>query len=170
MQAEQAIGAIALIVVLVALKAGTIGMAMWLHATYADRMGRIGELYRARATECFIVGLINTVVLFFIGLLLIGTKVLSLLGLMVWGVVIVMAVFGYSAAYRHVGERVFGPSTTAARTVLLGGITAEAAFLAPLIGQLFSIGVLLRGIGAVVLTVLSRKAGVKPIPATAEIE
>ncbi|GMV99435.1 MAG: hypothetical protein AMXMBFR84_05740 [Candidatus Hydrogenedentota bacterium] len=159
MQPERALGAIALMLVLLAFKAGHVGMAVWLHAAYSERMQRISLLYRTRAVECAVIGLVNTLVLFFVGLLLISTRVLALVGLLIWGSVIVMAAFGYAAGYRRLGERMIDPDATTTRIVLLGGIAAESAFLAPVIGQLFSISVFLRGVGAVVLTTISKKAG-----------
>lgn len=149
---------IALLCTGLALKVGFVGMAVWLNLTFPNFMQRAFDAYQTRVRRCVLLGTLNFIAIIVVGLILLKTKVLGLVGLVVLAMLMSMIVAGYAVAYRDIGMRLgeSSASKSNARLVLLGGIAAEAAFLAPILGQVFSLAVLFRGLGAVVISVLSR--------------
>jgi len=102
---------------------------------------------------------VNALAVLFLCAVLFGTQLepLGLLGLALLLSLAALAMVGYSLSYHDLGRQLRDERAwTPARTILLGGIAAEAAFMAPVIGQVFSIGVLFRGLGAVVSAMLWR--------------
>jgi len=97
------------------------------------------------------------------GLLLVSTEVLALFGLALLLALGTMMVVGYGIAYRSLGLRLaMDPAAEKPlHSTLCGGAVAESAFCVPVIGQLLSLGVLFRGLGAVVITVLTRQSKVQ---------
>ena len=45
------------------------------------------------------------------------------------------------------------------RDTLIGGLVIESAFYVPIVGQIFSLGFLFRGLGALLLTLITREKG-----------
>ncbi len=154
---------------LAAVKAGFIGMAVWFHVAFPRAAGRTLQMYQTRGAKCFWVGMINTVVGLFLALSMIASGALALIGLLLIAALLVLASMGYAAAYQSLGLRA-APSTVSqsqTRTVLWGGIVAELAFLVPVLGQILSLGVLFRGVGAAVLVLIAwRRNSRESAPAT----
>jgi hypothetical protein len=139
---------------------GLPGMAVWLNTTYPRACERMCTIYRTRGTQCLILGAVNVIVGFLLATVLGETKLapLGILAVLILVALGVLAVMGFAAAFRAFGERLVSDPATAnpAKTVALGGITLEVAFLVPILGQLLLLGVLFRGVGAAVATLLSR--------------
>ncbi|MBI2432983.1 MAG: hypothetical protein HYV26_08940 [Candidatus Hydrogenedentes bacterium] len=140
-------------------KAGSVALVIWADALWPSRAERVHSLYARHPRRCVLTGLVNATLMVFIGIALISTKVLGLLGLLVLGLLIVLIVLGYGCAYESFGRHIAAATPMPRWKMLLcGGLLAELAFLAPVIGQLFSLGVLFRGLGAVILALLGRTA------------
>lgn len=147
---------------------GLPGLAVWFNTTYPRASERMCTAYRTRGTRCFILGAVNAVVGFLLAAALGSTKVppLGALALLILIALGVLAVMGFAIAFRVFGERLVSDPATAntAKTIAIGGIAMEVAFLVPILGQLLLLGVLFRGVGAAVTTLLSRA----PAPVEAE--
>jgi hypothetical protein len=157
---QRAIVFLVVAVVYLAAKTGCVAMAIWMHAAVPDFISRALMAYNTRAKRCFALGVVNALVVVFLCAVLFGSEIepLGLVGLALLLTLAAFSMIGYSLSYHELGrylreERAWSP----ARTIVLGGIAAEAAFMAPVIGQVFSVGVLFRGLGAVVSALLSRR-------------
>lgn len=142
-------------------KIGLIGFAMYWTAAAPKYTARVHEAYTQRKTRCLIVGVVNLILLPFLSVLLISTQVLALPGLLVFAGTIALIAIGLGAHYREVGRRLFGDTYSLAGTVMRGGAVAEASFYVPLAGQILMAVIAARGLGAVVITLLSRSARVE---------
>ena len=163
-----ALGVLAFLSAWIVLKVGFVGMAVLFDAVCPEASARMVQRYQAKGKRPFFVGVLNLVVGVILALLLIASQALALLGLILLGALVVLIVIGYGVAYHNLGVRLVPPDMpgTRAKTVLLGGILAESAFFAPVLGQLLSLGMLFRGLGAVVPVLLSgRRAGRGPVEA-----
>ena len=152
-------GLFTLLVVLLAVKAGCIAVNMWYVLARPAAVAHLYRIYQERPKRCFIVGFINAVFGIFLILVLLTANVLALLGILLLLWLVSMTIVGYGAAYYNLGRR-FWPDDDAASPVqimLRGGIACETAFLTPGLGQLLSIYVLCRGLGAVILARLSKR-------------
>ena len=149
----------AALLVWVLLKVGFIGMAVWFEVSYPQASKRMAGLYRDNGKKCILVGLVNLVAGIALVLLLLATKVLGLLGLLLFAVLVALCTIGYAVAYLNLGLRLGmnGADTSPARAIIKGGVAAESAFMVPILGQLLSLGMLLRGLGAVALEILGRR-------------
>lgn len=149
---------IAILMVLIAIKAGLVAAAVVLQLVRPKPFPRMLELYRTRPWKCFFIGLLNVVGLVVLALLLISTEILALPGLLVltcvWGLVVV----GRGIVYRDLGERWSrnSDSPNLSREIVTGGIVAELSFMVPVVGALFSLACSLRGVGAVTTSILAR--------------
>ncbi|MBI4556276.1 MAG: hypothetical protein HY706_01715 [Candidatus Hydrogenedentes bacterium] len=157
---EKALALVALLALGLAVKTGFVGMSMWLNLAFPDFIQRALNGYRTRPRRSFFLGTVNGVALVFLGLILFATKVLGLLGLLVWAGLVALIVAAFSVGYCDLGLRLQGRTSAqvGATTLLIGGAAAEAAFLAPVLGQVFALIVMLRGLGAVVSALLARRA------------
>ncbi len=167
MDPQKALGFIAMLLAYLAVKAGCVAMSVWLDKAAPAFTARAVNAYQGRAMRCFVLGAVNGVVLAFLFVVLVNVKVkaLGVLGILVLLATVAAVMTGYMIAYRDAGQRLRGESDwSATRTILLGGIMAELAFMAPIIGQVFSVGVLFRGLGAVISALLSRGANVSDQP------
>jgi len=152
------LGVVAVLSALLAVKIGFIGMALWYHLAYPDASKRMLVNYTERPRRCVLVGVLNLAVGIFIMLILLNAPPLRLLGVLIFVCLVSIAVIGYGPAYRVMGARLASEDESKPdwKVLLIGGVASEAAFLAPFAGQLLSFVTLLRGFGAVVLTMLAR--------------
>lgn len=151
------LGIAAILALLLALKAGLIGSALWFAAAYSRPYEHMCMVYQTQGSRCFFVGVIDAVAGLLLVILLMATKVLGLLGVLLFLALGAMVVAGYGVAYRNLGRRLVPDDVPDAqvRSIALGGVTMEAAFLVPVIGQILRMGVLFRGLGAVCITLLA---------------
>lgn len=159
MPAERALGIMAALLVLLAVKAGCVAMSVWLHQSAPAFTARAINAYRSRGLRCFVLGAANGLVLALVFAALVQVKALGLLALLVLFALVAAAMTGYMIAYHDMGQRLRGERDwSSARSILLGGLVTETAFMAPIVGQVFSLGVLFRGLGAVISALLSRRS------------
>lgn len=151
-----------LLYLLVALKAGFIGMSLMIQHRFSSFIGRASGHYQDGTRKwVFFVGLFNGIAIPFVALLLISSGVLALLGLLLLLIYLWLALMSYAVVYREIGATLFEVTETnrELKRTLYGGLVAEAAFFTPVLGQLFSLTLFVRGLGAIVITLLSRKRG-----------
>ncbi len=142
---------------LIALKIGFVGMAALCDLTWPRASQRTLDIYRARPFRCFWVGSVNAILGPLVALLLISTKVLAPFGLLLMLGLISLVVAGYGIGYHEIGLRLASSEREehGPKTILQGGLLAEAAFLAPVLGQAFSLYILFRGLGAAIITLMT---------------
>ncbi|MBI5092705.1 MAG: hypothetical protein HZB26_09730 [Candidatus Hydrogenedentes bacterium] len=166
MELHKALGLAALLILVLVAKIGCIGFGLWYEATYPGARDRMLAVYQTRRRKCLIVGAVNAIVGALLIVFLVATKVLGLVGILLAGTLIAFVVIGYGVGYRDLGARLASPAPeTPWRTTLLGGLVAEAAFLAPIAGQVLALIMLFRGLGAVIITLMARKT-ILPQPET----
>lgn len=145
---------------LIAIKVGFVGMSILIQHAKPEFIERASEHYRKKPRwRVIFVGLVNGVAIPLVSVLLISTQVLTLFGLLLLVAYLWLALLGYTVVYRDIGSRLFGDleGNRELKITLYGGILAEAAFLAPVLGQLYSIALFIRSLGAVTLAILGRK-------------
>jgi len=154
-----ALAVLSLLGVWLTLKAGFIAMAVWLDLASPATSKRIVEAYKQPGSRLFWMGVLNAVLGGLIGVLLMVTTVLAPVGIIWLALWALTGVAGYAAAYHHLGRRLRGPEATGPRwrTIALGGLVAEGAFLVPVLGQLLAVGVFFRGFGAVSQVLITRR-------------
>lgn len=165
----------AIIAFLLVLKSSVIALSIWLCTTWPERSEHIATAYRERPWRCLLIGLANTVVLVFIGLLLTSVEPLALIGLLLLAFVACLHLWGRSAAYRRMATKLGEPDDGGLpRALVMGGVVTELMFLLPVIGQVLYLGTTLRGMGAVVVTLVARGTGsgegVPPLPVPGDDE
>ncbi len=74
-----------------------------------------------------------------------------------------LALLSYTVVYREIGSDLFEDlgANRELKVTLYGGIVAEAAFLTPVLGQLCSIVLFIRSLGAVTLAILGHRRAVR---------
>ena len=154
-----ALATVAVIFFVALFKCSVIALGIWLTVSRPEKARRIYTVYNERPWRCGLIGLVNTFVFALIGLLLLNAGPLALLGMLILATIIYFHLWGWTATYRSFAVKmdVEGAEEGTPRSLALGGMIAELMFLVPLIGQLFHFGMTMRGMGAVVVTVLSRK-------------
>lgn len=160
MTPEGSLGFIATVIAWLAVKAGGVAMAVWLDTAAPAFTARALHAYQARGKRCFALGVVNGAVLTLLFAVFVNAQIkpLGLVGIVILFATIAAALVGYMLAYHDLGQRLRGGRDwSAQRTLVFGGITSELAFMTPVIGQVFSIGVLFRGLGAVISAALSRR-------------
>ncbi len=160
MQPEKALGFMAFLLGCLTVKAACIAMSVWLDVSAPAFTARALNAYRSRGKRCFLLGAVNGLILVFLFAVLVNTqiKVLAFIGVLVLLTLIALVLTGYMIAYHDFGARLRGERNwSAMRATVIGGTGAELAFMTPVIGQLLSIGVLFRGVGAVISALLSRR-------------
>jgi hypothetical protein len=143
---------------------GVLGLAMWIDALCPRATARVARVYdagRAGIIRCFIAGFVNVLIGAFLVALLTQQPALSLLAFLLALVLIVIAVFGLAGAYKTLGARL-APGSPASLRLLYGGGVISVSFLAPIIGQILLVLVLLRGFGAAVLAMLGAGSAEPP--------
>lgn len=145
---------------LLVIKVGFIGMSVVIQHTIPSFIERASEHYRKKPRRFVIlVGCMNGIVIPFISILLISTEVLALPGLLLLVCYLGLALLAYTVVYREMGAKLFEDvgANREVKITLYGGMVAEAAFLTPVYGQLYSIALFVRSLGAVTLAILGRK-------------
>jgi len=139
------------------LKVGFVGMAVWYAATFPYAHSRMLAVYQKPGQRPFWIGVVNAVIGLLVGLLLLQTGILAFFGALVLFCLGAFSIAGYSLAYASLGARIFPPTETAVQTrhIFWGGLAAEAAFLIPVFGWVLALGMLFRGLGAVVSALLA---------------
>ncbi len=143
-------------------KTGFIGMAVLIQHAMPDFIERAGEHYQKKPRRLVpLLGFINGVAIPFIAILLISTEVLALPGLLLLVFYLWLARLSYTVMYRALGSELFddfGPNREVKMT-LYGGMIAEAAFFTPVLGQVCSLMLFVRGLGAVTMSILGWRRG-----------
>lgn len=159
MQPEKALGFMAFLLGCLTVKAACVAMSVWLDVSAPAFTDRALAAYQSRGKRCFVLGAMNGIILVFLFVVLVNTQVkaLALVGILILLLTIALVLTGYMVAYHDFGSRLRGERDwSAMRATILGGTVAELMFLTPVVGQIFSLGVLFRGLGAVVTALLSR--------------
>jgi hypothetical protein len=147
---------------LLAIKAGFIGMAILIQHAMPEFIARAGEQYQRKPRRfASLLGLINGVGIPFVAILLISTEALALAGLLLLVFYLWLALLSYTVMYRSIGSKLFddfGPNREV-KVTLYGGLIAEAAFFTPVLGQVCSLVLFVRGLGAVTISILGRGRG-----------
>ncbi len=142
---------------LLALKAGFIGMSLLIQHAMPDFIERASEHYRKKPRwRINLLGIANGVGVPFISLLLVNMGILALPGILLLLGYLWMAFLAYTVVYHEFGSKLFEESAERSefKATLYGGLVAEAAFLAPVFGQLYSIALFARSLGAVTMVIL----------------
>ncbi len=145
---------------LFAIKMGFIGMSILIQHAMPGFIERASEHYRKKPRRWVILlGIMNGVAIPFISILLIRTEVLALPGILLLLSYLWLALLGYTVVYREIGSNLFEDlgGNREVKITLYGGMVAEAAFLTPVLGQLYSIGLFIKSLGAVTLAILGRR-------------
>lgn len=145
-----------------AIKTGFIGMAILIQHAIPEFIERAGEHYRKKPRRLVILlGLINGAAFPFISILLISTEVLALPGLLMLLLYLWLALLSYTVVYRAIGSDLFDDfgANREVKVTLWGGMIAEAAFFTPVLGQILSLVLFIRSLGAVTMTILGRGRG-----------
>lgn len=154
---------ILVVLVLLLTKAGCVAMSLWVYARTPELGQRILARYANQGRRCTVVGLVNGFVGLILALLMLKSKILALPGLLLLLLLGYAGVYAYGVVYRHLGLRLSGAPELAGhvspRTHCLGGLAAEAAFCVPILGQILALLALFKGLGAVILAVLSSRRG-----------
>lgn len=142
------------------MKIAFIGMAILIQHAMPDFIGRASERYEKKPGRLMVVlGFMNGVAIPFISILLISTQVLALPGLLLLAFYLCLALLGYTVVYRNIGSKIFEEfdSNREFKVTLYGGMVAEAAFFTPVLGQVYSLLLFVRSLGAITMVLLSRK-------------
>lgn len=145
---------------LFAIKIGFVGMSILIQHAMPVFIERASEHYRKKPRRWVLfLGLVNGIAIPFISILLIGTNVLALPGILLLLVYLWLALLSYTVVYREIGLNLFEDLglNRDLKLTLYGGMIAEAAFLTPVLGQLYSIALFIRSLGAVTLAILGRR-------------
>lgn len=150
----------------VMIKAGFIAFAVWFEANHPEATQEMVDLYRDKGGKCALVGVIDLVAGLILVLLLLATEVLGILGVLLFVALVALAAIGYAVAYLNFGQRLAanGAVDSQTRAMVRGGVAAETAFLVPILGQLLSLGMLLRGMGAAALVIIAHRRAHTPAP------
>ena len=157
-QANAALFIIMLVFIWMAVKTGCIGLGLYLPLRYPVAHQRMLLLYQTRPHWCFFIGLLNSIVAFLVFAVLAKVPGPALIGVFLLAALIATGAAGYSLAYRDFAERLQTQSPEAQPSPLHAPLLLEAAYMAPIAGQILSILTFFRGIGAIHLSLLSRRA------------
>lgn len=153
-----ALAALALSVVVIVLKAAVIGWNLWFISARPVLAARIFEAYTTRPVKAFLIGAVNTLLTLFVVVVLLQSKPLGLLAILLFAGLCAVHLWGRSACYRALAERLGSepglPPETGAW--LRAAVVAEGAFLVPVLGQLLYLGITMRCAGAFCMAVLAR--------------
>ena len=159
----------AALAVLAVVKLASLAAALWLDGRFPELSDAMLHAFHERSKNCYFVGAVNLAFGLFIVLILIVSKIFALFGLILLVSIYVLGFAGYVVTYREVGRVAqFRPAwDTRTGSLISGALVAETAFLVPVLGQLLSIASLIRGFGAVTLTLVSRRRRNQTPPETA---
>lgn len=153
------LGILLWIAIFVVVKIGFVGMAILIQHSKALFVERASHRYESISKlQTIILGLVNGVGIPFVAILLISTEVLAIFGLALLVFYIWLALLSYTVVYRSIGVKLFGEFNNHSdlKTTLIGGVIAESAFFAPIVGQLYSLWLFMRGLSSVILAILVR--------------
>lgn len=156
MEPKVALSFIVFIAFALLIKVGFVGMATWFSLASPRAAERIHAHYSSRPRRCLLVGAVNIIVTGFVIIACVNIPALAWLGFLLLAGLLVISVLGYGPAYQELGQRIPGGGGAFLVPTLRGGILAECAFITPIAGQLLSVYIWIRGVGAVVLTLLNR--------------
>lgn len=152
---------ILLVLVLLLAKAGCVAMSLWLYARSPEFGVRALSRYENHGRRCVIVGFVNGFVGLILAVLMVKSQVLALPGLLLLLLLGYAGVYAYGVVYRHLGLRLRNASERVGhvtpRVHCQGGLAAEAAFCVPILGQILALFALFKGLGAVILALLSSR-------------
>jgi hypothetical protein len=145
---------------LVMIKTGFIGMAILIQHNIPEFVERASVHYRPKRRWWVpVLGFANALLTPLIAIILMSTGILAIPGIVLLLVYLGFALVAYTVAYREAGAKLFDDLGTNAevKRTLYGGLILEAAFFTPFLGQLYSILLFIRSLGAVTIALLSRK-------------
>ena len=158
-----AVAVLATVFFWIIIRIASLAMVMWFEAYYPNAADRVHTAYTDRGRRCVFVGLFNLFVWTLVSILLIETQVLALFGVAVLAGLVAASVISFAPAYRELGQRLdVSADRTRNRNLLYGFICLEAAFITPFAGQALAFGILVRGLGAFVTTMLAIRRGDAP--------
>ena len=159
MQPTAPLAVVALLLVWLVAKAGFIGASAWLAISHPELLAQTQQVYRNQRGRCYLFGVINGGLTILIILVLLSNEVLALLGIILIASLLGALVVAYATGYADLGQSLRRPGVehTLLRNVIDGGVIAETAFFTPVVGQILSILMLFRGLGAVVIAMLARR-------------
>ncbi|PCJ65437.1 MAG: hypothetical protein COA73_02455 [Candidatus Hydrogenedentota bacterium] len=143
-----------------AIKLGFIGTALLIQHRMPGFIKRVSERYRTKPNRLMLLlGLINSIAIPFIAVLLISTEVLALPGILLLLLYLWLALVCYTVVYREIGSNLFEEfaSNKEVKITLYGGLIAEAAFFTPVLGQILSLALFIKSMGAITMVLLTRK-------------
>ena len=154
-----ALATVAIIGLTFVFKCSIIALSVWLAATCPEETKRIYTVYRERPWRCFLIGCVNTFAFVLFGLVLGQEGPLALLGLLLIFAVALFHLWGRTATYRRMAEKLEldGAGPGAPKTLAVGGLVTELIFLVPVFGQILYLGTTMRAMGAVVVALLPRR-------------
>jgi hypothetical protein len=140
-----------------AIKIGCIGMALLIYHSKSDFIERANEQYQKNPNVLMtLVGLANGFIIPFIAVIFLNVPWLALVGLGLLLFYLWLVLLSYTLIYRDVGTKLFSNADENTKITLYGGMVAEAAFFAPVLGQLFSLYLFIRSLGAVTMAFMTR--------------
>ncbi len=148
---------LAILALALCIRLGVVGMALLFQATRPEAAERTARVYESKSKRCVLIGLVNLVGGLLLSGILVNIPKLWLFGVVLFLALVTFSILGFHAAYRNVGQRLREPEAPPApiRDTIMGALVLEGAFLVPLIGQLLCLYVMLRGLGAVVIALIS---------------
>jgi len=142
------------------IKIGFVGMAIIIKQAKHEFIERAAVHYEKKPNRLmFMLGLANGIIIPVIGILLLNTQVLALVGILLLLFYLWLALLSYTVIYRGFASRLFSEDdvNVDAKQTFLGGLVAESAFVTPILGQAYSLFLFVRGLGAVFMAFMTRK-------------
>lgn len=160
-----ALAAMALVVVLLALKASVIALITSFHYARPQFCRTVYRAYTQRPKWSFTVGAVNSLVAIVLTLILLNIKPLGLVGIGLATTLCAIHLAGRSAYYQQMCERLSSDGSEGVGTIgawILGAVVGELRFLVPVIGQLIFIVITLRAAGACIIALISSARSIEP--------
>ncbi len=144
------------------IKCAFIGAACWLWCSYEIKVLKVLRAYNERPTHCTLYGGVNIFLVLIIIFIMVAQSnpLLSFIASILLIALGVMVVIGYSAGYAALALQIedrAAISRPSLRCLLKSGIIIESTFLLPILGQLLSLKMLFRGVGALILALVKRE-------------
>jgi hypothetical protein len=165
-----ALAIVAVVVAALSLKSAVIAWNLWFLYSRPEFADRISTAYAARPVRATLIGLLNTAVIALVALVLLQSKPLGLLGVLLLAGLACAHLWGRTACYRGMAERLGSEPGTVPQPgeLLRAAVVVELAFLLPVLGQLLWLGVTLRCAGAFTMALLSGGRPRASVPAERE--
>ncbi len=141
------------------LKAGAIAAAVWFEVTFPKRATAAYVVYQEKRGRCFLVGLVNACLGVFLVILLLSIESIAVLGIALGSLLFIVAILSYGPGYKNLSDRINSGTEVLSpmRSIVQGGVLSELLFFVPVLGQLLSLGYLLRGLGSLSLVAFQGK-------------